>query len=44
MTCNKQETIERVPEVTQKELADKGFTMTKINMFKNLKGKNIHKE
>lgn len=44
MTCNKEETIERLPEVTQKELADKDFPITKINMFKNLKGKNRHKQ
>lgn len=35
---------ERVPEVIQKELIDKDFTMTNIIMFKTLKGKHRHKE
>lgn len=37
MTCNKDKTNQlkvRVPEVTQMEVADKDFKMTKINIFK----------
>lgn len=35
---------ERIPEAIQIEFADKDFKMTKMSMFKNLKGKNRHKE
>lgn len=47
MTRHKEErkqSVGGVLEVIQMELADKDFKVNRINMFKNFKGKNRHKE
>lgn len=46
MTHHKErkQSVEGVLEVIQMELADKDFKVNRINMFKNFKGKNRHKE